>query len=165
MPNLNSSSAGTSNIYPFPGVTGNSQLVRTGSNTTGGGGSGGNGMESRIAKLESSVESININITDVRDDVRDIRNWGLVLFLAVFAALGSLYLYVNSVTKELTKSVSDLSVATTKEIAEARGDIRMISVKSDSVTIRLDAITSSIERLISATGQNDYDNPKEIKGK
>lgn len=64
-------------------------------------------MYDRIAKLESDVGHIHTNMSDMRNDIRDIRNYGLpvaglliAIFLLFFNALGNRI----SETKEDVKS-------------------------------------------------------------
>jgi hypothetical protein len=52
-----------------------------------GGGSGGDGMEARIAKLESHVEHIQSDIKDVKLDIREIKKDAKEEFRIIFGAM------------------------------------------------------------------------------
>jgi hypothetical protein len=71
----------------------------------GGGGGGGGDLEARLAKLESSVEYIQRDITDIRTDLRFIRDtklenldakvdsrflWTIGIIIAVFGGLAGM---------------------------------------------------------------------------
>lgn len=61
--------------------------------TSGGGSSGGGNVESRIAKLESDVENIKGNVSDIRDDLRHLLYLGAGAFIFLLGAFG--YGYVR----------------------------------------------------------------------
>ncbi|MBY7811640.1 hypothetical protein KW448_08270 [Vibrio fluvialis] len=52
-----------------------------------GNGDGGNGMEARVAKLESDVSHIQRDITDIKSDIKEIRNHQRSDFRVLFGAL------------------------------------------------------------------------------
>ena len=52
-----------------------------------GGSGGGDGMEARIAKLESDVEHIQRDVTEIKTDLRDIKKDSKVDFRILFGAL------------------------------------------------------------------------------
>jgi len=63
-----------------------------------GGGSGGDGVESRIARVESDVKNIFIHLGDIKIDIRELRSdiktdfrilWG-ALFVATIGLAGML---------------------------------------------------------------------------
>lgn len=79
----------------------NQQKPLAGSNVEGAGGDGGDGMEPRIAKLESDVGHIQSDIGDIKIDVKAMRDkmdrlndsiwsakvWALLLYVALAAAI------------------------------------------------------------------------------
>jgi hypothetical protein len=47
---------------------------------TGGGGLGGDGLESRIAKVEAAIEHIQTDIADIKKDIRETRgDWKILM--------------------------------------------------------------------------------------
>ncbi|ELG2962690.1 hypothetical protein RRK58_003199 [Vibrio fluvialis] len=57
-----------------------------------GGNDGGNGLEARVAKLESSVEYIQRDIADIKADIKEIRHNQRSDFRTLFGALISVAL-------------------------------------------------------------------------
>lgn len=53
----------------------------------GGGNSGGDDMQARVAKLESDVEHIKNSLKDIKDDVREIKRDARTDFRLLFGAL------------------------------------------------------------------------------
>lgn len=57
-------------------------------------GDGGDGMEARIAKLESDVGHIQNDIGDIKTDIRELRNWIIGGFVLLAGALAISHLYL-----------------------------------------------------------------------
>ena len=81
------------NVVQLPGT----QRVTT-QHDNGGGGSGGDGVEARIARVESDVKNIFIHLGDIKTDIRELRSdiktdfrilWG-ALFVATIGLAGLL---------------------------------------------------------------------------
>lgn len=62
----------THNVVPFP----KSPVARSGSSVDGNGGGDGtnDGMETRVAKLEVLMEQVRFEVTELRKDVRGVKN-------------------------------------------------------------------------------------------
>jgi len=53
-----------------------------------GGGSGGDGVEARIARVESDVKNIFIHLGDIKEDIRRLRDKVDTHFLWILGAIG-----------------------------------------------------------------------------
>ena len=52
-----------------------------------GGAGGGDGLESRVAKVEAAVEHIQSDITEVKADIREMRSTNFAMFLITWGGL------------------------------------------------------------------------------
>jgi hypothetical protein len=141
----------------------NYQEATSSGGNRGGGNGGGRELELRINTLESEVKNIATNLNGVKEDIREVRNWGLGLGLGLlvpaFVAIGVLYLYINQETKEINKNVSDFRVATTEQLGELKTDNRLLQSQNESISLSLGSIMSSIDKLSERRSSEVNDQP------
>lgn len=101
-----------------------------------------------MKSLETSVDHIVTDITSVKDDIRDMRNIGIGVTVAIFGALFGLYIYIGSETKDLDDKFDDLRVSVTEDIADVKEDITLIKVQNDNLAEEINNITVSLSKLV-----------------
>ena len=69
----------------------------------GGGTGGGDGLESRVAKVEAAVKHIQSDITEIKADIREMRRTNFAMFLITWGGLFGLASII-SLPKDLTGS-------------------------------------------------------------
>jgi hypothetical protein len=105
-------------------------------------------LRERVKSLETSVDHIVTDITSVKDDIRDMRNIGIGVTVAIFGALFGLYIYIGSETKDLDDKFDDLRVSVTEDIADVKEDITLIKVQNDNLAEEINNITVSLSKLV-----------------
>ena len=116
------------------------------------GGGGGGDMEKRVTKLETKVEGIESTISEIKEDIREVRNIGLALILFAYAGVGGLYLFIDHEGDTLTKSISDLQISVTEKHSELDKNYQELLRKDEDVLKKLNGIESSLNKLV---GIND----------
>jgi hypothetical protein len=102
-----------------------------------GDGGDGDNMEPRIAKLESDVSHIQEILRNIRDDVRDLRNWGIAILLGVFGLVVGLYAYIDNKATQVKTDLSpkidaiggglnDFKLSVTEQMAALKNQNEMI---------------------------------------
>lgn len=97
-PSLRSGSLGTKNRVPEKGFSGGQ-----------GSGGGGGDME-RIARLESDVNHIDSTMNGMKSDIRDLRNYFIVLILFTAGGFGGLYAALDSKIANVAEDVQGIEL-------------------------------------------------------
>jgi len=105
--------------------------------STGGGSGGGNGMnlEPRIAKLESDVGHINRDISTIKEDVKDIRNWGVGFFITgcALVLIASMYVVDKQWEIQGTQASNSAEIRTVSAvITSISSDVSKILERTDN---------------------------------
>ena len=105
------------------------------------GGSGGGGMEARVARLESNVEHIMVDVAEIKADIREMRT-GFTTDMKELR--GELKGEMNTLRSDLRSEMNALRGELKGEMAEmrrdARTDFRLTFAALASVAIGLAAI-------------------------
>jgi hypothetical protein len=63
------------------------QSIMEQSSSSGGRGGGGSGLDARVAKVEATIEHIQRDTSDIKEDIRDLRRNATNDFRILFAAI------------------------------------------------------------------------------
>lgn len=69
---------------------------------------GDGGVEARLAKLEAIAEHINLQISDIKTDLRELRNWALAAVLFILGSLATGYLRLSDRSDLINDKVSQV---------------------------------------------------------
>lgn len=82
-----------------------------------GGNNGGDGLETRVARLESDVSYIKRDIQEIKTDIREIRQdhtnqfrWLIGIFIVFGLALGGIYYKIDQSTLNLSNQINSLNL-------------------------------------------------------
>jgi hypothetical protein len=74
-------------IYAIGDAALQSIVDRSSSSGGSGGGNGGTGMDARVAKVEATIEHIQSDTSDIKENIRDLRRNATNDFRILFAAI------------------------------------------------------------------------------
>lgn len=116
--------------------------------TSGGGGGGDEELRTRVKVLETHVEHIQTDISTVKDDIRDMRNVGLGVAIALLSGLGGLFFYLDSKTDSLDEKLNNLNIQITKEIGEFNTEISSVRSQNIRIIDDIDTLQQSVNKLV-----------------
>jgi hypothetical protein len=73
-------------------------------NDDNGGDSGGGGnmnLEPRVARIEAHIEHIDTSLSDMKQDIRELRTWLIGGFIILTGSLATGFLYLISIINQL----------------------------------------------------------------
>lgn len=117
--------------------------------TSNGNGGGGSMLERRVDILETHVSHIQNDVGTIKDDIRDLRNYGLAILTAVAALIGGIYLYADNKTDALTDNVNSLHIKVVEEFGAVENDINILKSQSESMVQKIDNLSDKINKLVS----------------
>lgn len=111
--------------------------------STGGSGSGGGGVEARIAKLEASVEHIQGDIGEIKHDYRHILYGGIGAFILTWGGLLVIAQNMYDKSENINSSISSLAIQQEKTTSS----FAVTKNRLDDVDSQYSDITRSINDL------------------
>ncbi|SHL11092.1 hypothetical protein SAMN05216428_101107 [Nitrosospira sp. Nsp11] len=110
----------------------------------------GDGMEARLAKLESDVCNINTSLEDIKKDIRGFRNtWNTITVFVVMLTIG-LFVWLDNKIHPLTNDVFQLRTEVVKiggDVSESRADVSRLHAEVSKTNLAIEKISNNLSEL------------------